>query len=487
MLKSKHMIRGGLNKVGFATLATLSVLGITFLTAPLISHDAFAGNKLDVRVRIVPQLSLTTSTETVSMNVIPEPTGAFTSNSVVATVSTNSATGYSLIMSTKGSSADLVNTEDAEKIITSEFSGSVTSTTMTSGTWGYSLDGTNFSAVPLAANAAEINSSEEAVEGHSVTVTYGAKVGDETAPGTYEDIVVFTAVANSDIVPEDEYTAYDITYMQDMTSLVCENTTTPNASATQVVWNISDDPNYIPRTTLIDKRDGTSYIITKLSDGTCWMSENLELELDTEPLTNEDTDLTTIDSWTPNNPTYEWETEDIQWAGDSWNTDKSIKAPVDKKFLIDGVTPSATQTNSGTSYRWERTGIYYNWRAATAGMSTESSSGESAQNSICPKGWTLPSTEQIDYINDNMPHEYFETHYKYYANQPPYNFVYSGSVSAGYGGNNNPVSLGGDEGEVSFWSSYDGNGIRISYDWGGARLQSYYKDVGLAVRCVARQ
>ena len=118
MLKSEHMVRGGLNKVGFATLATLSVLGITFLTAPLISHDAFAGNKLDVRVRIVPQLSLTTSTETVSMNVIPEPTGAFTSNSVVATVSTNSATGYSLIMSTKGSSADLVNTEDTEKIIT---------------------------------------------------------------------------------------------------------------------------------------------------------------------------------------------------------------------------------------------------------------------------------------------------------------------------------------------------------------------------------
>jgi uncharacterized protein (TIGR02145 family) len=461
------MTCGGFKKVGFASMAILSIFGIGFLSNPLFfNSDAYAANKLDVKVRIVPQLSLTTSTDTVSMNVIPEPAGSFTSNDVTATVSTNNATGYSLIMSTKGNDANLVNTVDNTKYLTSTFSGSVTSANMTQNTWGYSLDATNFSAVPLAEDAVEINSSD------------AAKVGPEIVSGTYEDIVVFTAIANSDIVPEEEYTIYDITYMQGMTSLICQNTTTPSENATETIWNLSDDDNYIPRTSLIDKRDGTSYIISKLPDGTCWMSENLEFELDNEALDNVDTDLNTIDSWTPNNQTYDWETENITWAGNSWDTDKSIKAPVDTKFLINGTTPAATQSNSVTSNRWERVGVYYNWRAATAGLSTQSSTGEASQNSICPKGWTLPSSEQIGYIISHITR----------ANsvEPPFNFIYSGSVTSGYGGNNSPSSFGGDTGEITFWSSDDGKGFRYSYSWGGAGVETYYKDVALAVRCVAR-
>ena len=472
MLKLWHMTCGGLNRVGVASLAVLSILSIMLFGAPL--SNAFAENKLDVKVRIAPQISLTTSTDMVHMGVVPEPSGSFTSNGVTATVSTNSATGYSLIMSTKGSNANLVNIDDESKYISSAFDGSVTPSTMAVNTWGYSLDAINYFAIPLASNAAQINSSEEAVEGDSVLVTYGTKVTNEIIPGTYEDVVVFTAVANSDIVPPEEYTIYDITYMQDMTPLVCENTTTPNEDATQTVWNISDDPSYIPRTALIDKRDGMQYIISKHADGSCWMSQNLEFELDNEGITNEDSDLNTIESWIPNNSTYEWEDE-ITWAGDSWNTDRSVKAPLADKYMLDGVDPSATQPNNTTSYRWERTGIYYNWRAATAGGSHEVTQEE--PNSICPKGWKLPSDEQLQYIIGRLANG---------ANNPPDNFVYSGMVNS-FGGNDRSIlNIGGSDGQVTLWGGNSGHGIMISRSWGGASVQEYYKDIGLAIRCVAR-
>ena len=478
------MIRGGINKAGLASLVLLFSLGIGFLCAPLFNTpSAFAENKFDVKVRITPQISLTTSTDTVAMNIIPEPAGSFVSNNVTATVSTNNATGYSLIMSTKGNDANLVNTVNSNNVITSEFNGAVTSSTMANGTWGYSLDATNFLAIPLAEDAAQINSSDEAVEGDSVLVTYGATVDSNTVIGTYEDTVVFTAIVSSDIVPEEEYTIFDITYMQEMTPLVCENTQTPNEDATQLIWNISDDPSYIPRTALIDRRDGTTYIITKYADGSCWMSENLEFELDSEGVTNEDTDLNTVSSWIPNNSTKAWEDENIVWGGDSWDTDRSIKAPVNQKFLLDGVTASATQPNGSTSYRWERVGIYYNWRAATAGMS-HSATG-TAENSICPKGWTLPSDDQLNYVAAHIPRDAEQSN-KEAANMTPINLIYSGSVNSFGGNDRSLLNFGDNDGQGAFWGSNDGNGFMISYNWGGPRIQGYYKDIGLPVRCVAR-
>jgi hypothetical protein len=69
--------------------------------------------------------------------------------------------------------------------------------------------------------------------------------------------------------------------MQEMTSAICKNTTTPLASATQFDYGNThtDDRSYVPRTTLEDTRDGTMYLVSKLADGNCWMSQNLELDL----------------------------------------------------------------------------------------------------------------------------------------------------------------------------------------------------------------
>ena len=68
--------------------------------------------------------------------------------------------------------------------------------------------------------------------------------------------------------------------MQEMTSSICENS--PQLATKQ----------------LRDIRDGKYYWVTKLADGNCWMTQNLDLDLSTKvALTPNDSDVTT--NWTP--------------------------------------------------------------------------------------------------------------------------------------------------------------------------------------------
>ena len=76
-------------------------------------------------------------------------------------------------------------------------------------------------------------------------------------------------------------TIHTISNMQDITPEVCDATTKPAKTATAFDWDGShhDDTSYIPRTALKDTRDETFYLVSKLADGNCWMSQNLALEL----------------------------------------------------------------------------------------------------------------------------------------------------------------------------------------------------------------
>lgn len=65
-------------------------------------------------------------------------------------------------------------------------------------------------------------------------------------------------------------------------------------------------------------------------------------------------------------------------------------------------------------------GAYYNWSTTTAASGT-SNPGSNATNSICPKGWKLPTYQDRNSLNSN-----------YGANQlveSPVNFVYGGNSS----------------------------------------------------------
>ena len=371
---------------GIASLFAL--LCLTFLN-PIFFINAHAADEVElpIDVNITPQLALATDTDTVEMQVNAEPNGVFTSAGIAAHVSTNNATGYTLDMASKGNDSNLVNIQNSSRYLTSSFSGSVTSVTMPNNSWGFSLDNTNYSAVPLSDDAAVIKYNPSPVDHDIIPIYYGAKVDNNTPKGVYVDTVTFTVYINSDAIPDNVRTIFDITYMQDMNSLVCENTATPNANATEITQVKIIDNTKIPRTTLIDSRDGTTYLVSKLADGNCWMSQNLEFETDTEPLFNTTTDLTTIQSTTMENATKEY--NDYSYNGANWYTDYSVKPSDDNKYYRGGTTAASTPSGAGSAYNWERAGVYYNFYSAAA--ATVNAGATETEDTICPFGWTLPT------------------------------------------------------------------------------------------------
>lgn len=113
------------------------------------------------------------------------------------------------------------------------------------------------------------------------TLGFGVVVDGDIAAGDYTDTLTVAVVAK----PRD-VTIFDIKNMQDMTPDICRATTTPSASATSADVDGSHigDTNFVPETTLIDTRGGGidgsgEYLVRKLADGNCWMSQNLELDI----------------------------------------------------------------------------------------------------------------------------------------------------------------------------------------------------------------
>ena len=141
-----------------------------------------------------------------------------------------------------------------------------------------------------------------------------------------------------------------------------------------------------------DIRDGKKYWVTKLADGNIWMTQNLDLDLDsTRTYTSEDTDVQT--EWMPLNSTSITD----NWSNDSYRP-YSLD-PGDKYYY------TSNNENEDTTYQslsackqaghndcsHYHSGNYYNWPAAVASNNISNLPERSdAPNSICPAGWRLP-------------------------------------------------------------------------------------------------
>ncbi len=310
--------------------------------------------------------------------------------------------------------------------------------------------------------------------------------------------------------------------MQDMTTNICESTT------------LVDEQNTLQ---LVDIRDNKLYWITKLKDGHCWMTQNLDLDLSSDvALTSENTDLndnslsdayslhysydpnTRITTWTPQNATKHSATG----AGTNWATSNNVAYSLDPgEWYWDGddSTPNCNYLNASvgcTHFTQDRTnanrhlsvGNYYNWSAAIA--SDDSSSlasstygsasdpdaiNKNPQNSICPKGWRLPtisykgnvvnSTSEFARINGLYNNGIANNDKKLIGS--PLWFVRSGRV-------NNDDSLLDPGSGADYWSSTVNNSsyaYYLSFTATNVSSASYYdwiygRFLGRSVRCVAR-
>jgi hypothetical protein len=178
----------------------------------------------------------------------------------------------------------------------------------------------------------------------------------------------------------DESKISDLTYLQDFASLT-------NAGRKGVIASMGLGTQY----QLTDIRDNKKYYIAKLADGNVWMTQNLDLDLETSPvnvvaLTPANTDIPS--NWTPSSATR---------TNTSWTfttTAPQSYNPGTKYWNGNTHNGSGTSTsyisNSGTAQY--HLGNYYNWTAAVAlnNSSSYTTAGTLVDQSICPAGWTIP-------------------------------------------------------------------------------------------------
>jgi uncharacterized protein (TIGR02145 family) len=161
--------------------------------------------------------------------------------------------------------------------------------------------------------------------------------------------------------------------MQQMTQKIAASATTPSTSApaADTTGEHQGDNTYVPQRTLTDIRDSKTYQVKKLADGNVWMTQNLALVGPFYP-DKSDSDVTWDKVTSGVNETFELPAlYNGYWCSDQ--TAECIDQP-----LID--------IYSDASY-----GIFYNFFAATAGTGSTSLYNQTAPNSVCPKGWRLPT------------------------------------------------------------------------------------------------
>ena len=363
------------------------------------------------------------------------PGSASDSNVIDVRVLTNSINGYTLNATvgnnTTYNTRDLThsNSNINNPFTSIDFTNSPTITTNTdlaSDKWAFSFsldNGTNWSnynGLPLYSDTTNIATLKTSsgpsvgVNGDEVKFKIAAKASENKPSGEYNNVINFTLVGTPE--PGTFEAAFQAAgkqrlngyyKMQDMDDTICD--------AVELIDS---------ETSLIDTRDNKVYSVAKLKDGNCWMTQNLDLDLDsTRTYTNQDTDLGyntstgqyDTASWTPNSSTltsanasswvgsdtapYSFDPGDLYWNGatsdwtdwgayyDSCTWNDTLKRYENCNESLNPIT-NYTSSTGDSHYHL---GNYYNWTAAVAiNDSTHTTSEGPIEQSICPAGWTLP-------------------------------------------------------------------------------------------------
>ena len=459
-----------------------------FPALPQTAQAEEATSKVKLIVNPVISISLQ---KALAVDVLPTEDGTFRSNTAALSISTNNETGYSLYMATSNGKNTLTSQNPGTSDVISAVDGGdngVISANFTNNTWGYNLsqetvsDATAYKAVPTTNGDTALITTSSPTEADTYNLTFGTKVDTSLPSGTYSNDVVVSVVANPAYVPS----LNQIDNMQEMTSAICA------ASA----------ENETKR--LTDTRDGKQYWVAKLKDGNCWMTQNLDLDLTNgTPLTPDDSDVSS--NWTPPRPTekngdvtsnttntetYSWDfglyvknnpdyygsyCEDVKTMSgcEGW-TDATDLTPAETEW-----TGSVDNTVSGNTYDAHfLIGNFYQWNAATAGTGGTIDNYANATDSICPKGWRLPTSRSGGEFDTLVGGLNSTT-----ITEAPYYFNPSGYVDSG------SLRLAGTVGD--YWSStaysYPSSAYYLYFASGGvnpSNAASRYR--GQSVRCLAR-
>ena len=450
-----------LTQAGYACMILLLLLVIGFLV-PVSRKEASAvetggeasdstyTNKAvsqsDLQVNVQPMISVGLQ-QAVEIDVTPKESGVFAKNAAKMRVSTNSPNGYSIQLSTTSDNNNLVNLNSkSDDVITpvelASGNAGVSEEGFKLNSWGYSLVDTTsgtvdanltYQPVPVRDEADSIRVPGDGTHttASSYNLTFSTKIGTNLPAGSYTNSIMVSAVAN----PITLSTLNQLTYMQDMTTEICQNTKGTDGNSTIT-------PGHEVHRRLIDTRDGKAYWVARLADGNCWMTQNLALDLSTgKTLTPSDSDV--AGNWTPSSSTEKTLGEEISggdfqnanYTARSWNLGDYVLAiplngigcgdftmnvsisncskiqnvsgwqPIYKAqtgiwkdaaagnggdISADGLVAADIETKTYDAHYL--IGNYYQYNAAVAGGAPkEIDTQRDLPNSICPKGWRLPT------------------------------------------------------------------------------------------------
>ncbi len=272
----------------FGCAGLFGLLAATML-CPMSADSANADTQTSSRVQANVQSMISIGLQqAVEIDVTPKSGGVFGKNTATMTVTTNSANGYSVSMSTTGDGT-LKNVDASNTAKINPVAAGASESSFGENTWGYALAKKGEAAStynPVSTTGQEVlNVSKSDItpdaNGYinpvSYDLTFGTQVGTNLPAGSYTNNVLISAVAN----PVTVTNLLQLTYMQDMTSDICKNTELHTEKQ------------------LIDTRDGNAYFVAKLRDGNCWMVQNLALNLTSNGLSASDSDLEK--DWNPAN------------------------------------------------------------------------------------------------------------------------------------------------------------------------------------------
>ena len=459
---TSNLARKGLNKSKL--LVTTGVLALSGISIGLLPNNTNAAYNMQFSVDAT-QVSLDVSVPAASaLQLTPTSEGSFGTANVNVGVGTSWVYGYTLTMQTATNTTSLTGQNHGGTIATlnnnttytaSQFESSSDTLNKWGVSWGFAGDGSHIATNYSTCNATTIATSSSCVfkpvstsqtltkvntnyNRENTTLTFGAKLDNTVTADSYGITLVFAVTPNSSVATTSfndafynngKTTVNGFYALQDMTNDICS--VVPLGSEGQ----------------LIDRRDNKVYWVAKLknsrtstqaSDGKCWMTQGLDLDLSSSvALTNANTDLHSVSSWTPLNSTEDSTTKTITVQTTSnnvsssgfttnWNTDGNDKPhstdPGDRYVVPTQATTTyanywdlqdtyynsltacntalaSTSSFTGTDCTHYQLGNFYNFAAATATNSVSGTVGHTitdADNyydmpdSICPANWRLP-------------------------------------------------------------------------------------------------
>ncbi len=232
------------------------------------------------------------------------------------------------------------------------------------GKWGYALaegsgvsaNGLTYKAVPSASTTAAYTGTT--ADSKPFTLVFAAKFADGNPAGHYTGQVLVSVAAN----PGEVTSGFrGLELMQELNAVECYKASIGETGQ------------------LRDMRDGKSYWVTKLKDGNCWMTQNLDYD---DP---NSTKVSAPSGWTSTDRNYRAYYD----PGDYYYVDSSSWITCNKNATgLSACVGSGWLTSGDTHYH---AGNYYSLASATNNTSKDVSSGSNAVGSICPAGWQLPT------------------------------------------------------------------------------------------------